>query len=181
MENQNVKKGVFGSFVNNPDKIDSVIGWVIIAGLSCALAVILSLNLEPYQNLILAAGRRAFMLRMVLIIPGVSWILAVLSFSCVQFLEVLPLLAKRQFEDQEYEAFLISMMIRLALSIPAFLLDTFLSLRFFPVLNEGITPDMLFLAFNPSMVNWANCLIVVFTIFGLTLFIIIKRAVARVF
>ncbi len=163
---------------NNPKTIDSLIGWVIIAGAAMVLCPALARNIEPYQSAIyeLAPG----IIRWVMRLPVVGWVVATVAFAAVQAAEVWPLLSEESPEEMHSQEWKRSISTRWLLAAIAYAIDALMCARYWPILREGVSVQMLIAGFNFNLINQGAAIQTILTLFGCTLFILLYRYVRRI-
>jgi len=164
--------------LQNPKTIDSMIGWLIIAGAAMVLTPILARNIEPYQSAIfeLAPG----IIRWFMALPGIGWVIATVAFAAVQAAEVWPLLSEESQEEQHSQEWKKAIKVRWVLAAIAYGIDALMCARYWPILPEGTSVQMLIAAFNISLINRGAFIQTILTLFGCTMFILLYRYVRRV-
>ena len=164
--------------IQNPKRIDSLIGWLIIAGGAMVLTPILARNIEPYQSAIyeLAPG----IIRWVMRLPVVGWVIATVAFAAVQAAEVWPLLSEETPEEMTSPEWKRSISTRWVLAAVAYAIDALMCARYWPILPEGTSVQMLIAGFNISLIDKGAFVQTILTLFGCTLFILLYRYVRRI-
>lgn len=162
----------------NIKQVDTLIGWVIIAGAAMVLTPILARNIEPYQSAIfeLAPG----VIRWIMRLPVVGWVVATVAFAAVQAAEVWPLLSEESPEERHSREWKRAIKTRWVLAAVAYAIDALMCARFWPILPEGTSIQMLIAAFNLSLINQSAAVQTLLTLFGCTLFILLFRYVRRI-
>jgi hypothetical protein len=162
----------------NPKRIDTAIGWTIIAGAAMVLTPILARNIEPYQSAIfeLAPG----IIRWIMRLPVVGWAIATVAFAAVQAAEVWPLLSEETAEELNSPVWRRAMSTRWVLAAIAYGIDALMCARYWPILREGVSAQMLIAGFNLRLINQGAFVQTILTLFGCTLFILLYRYVRRI-
>jgi hypothetical protein len=162
----------------NSKQIDTTIGWLIIAGGAMVLTPILARNIEPYQSAIfeLAPG----VIRWIMGLPVVGWLIAIVVFAAVQAAEVWPLLSEESPEERRSQEWKKSLKMRWVLAAIAYAIDALMCARYWPILPEGVSIQMLVATFDLSLINQGAAVQTVLTLFGCSLFIVLFRYVRRI-
>ena len=163
---------------NNPKRVDSLIGWLIIAGAAMVLLPILARNIEPYQSAMydMAPGYLQWFMRL----PVLGWLSALVAFAAVQAAEVWPLLSEESPEESSSAQWKKKIAVRWVLASIAYGIDASMCARFWPILPEGVTVQMLIASFNFGLVNRGAFVQTGLTLFGCSLFILLFRYVRRI-
>lgn len=164
--------------IQNPKQVDSLIGWLIIAGAAMVLTPILARNIEPYQSAIyeLAPG----VIRWVMRLPVVGWVVATVAFAAVQAAEVWPLLSEESPEERHSQEWKKAIKVRWVLAAVAYAIDALMCARYWPILREGTSVQMLIASFNLNLINQGAFIQTILTLFGCTFFILLFRYVRRI-
>ena len=163
---------------NNPKRVDSLIGWLIIAGAAMVLLPILARNITPYQSALyeMAPGYLQWFMRL----PVLGWLSAVVAFAAVQGAEVWPLLSEESPEERSSAQWKKAIAVRWVLASIAYAIDALMCARFWPILPEGTSVQMLIASFNFGLVNRGAFAQTFLTLFGCSLFILLFRYVRRI-
>jgi hypothetical protein len=166
--------------VQDPRKVDTLIGWVIIAGMAMVLVPVLTRNIIPYETTItnLASEVNA-VFRWILRIPGVGWLIGAMVFSAVQAAEVWPVLSDKKYADKTYQEWARKLRLKWLLACIAYSIDLFMCLKYWPILKNNIDVQQLIVGFRFDMVDWGNLGQTALTLFGCTIFILLYRAIGR--
>jgi hypothetical protein len=163
---------------NNPKTVDSMIGWLIIAGAAMVLAPVLSRNIEPYQAAILELSPGV--IRWIMRLPGVGWGIATVAFAAVQAAEVWPLLSEETAEEMLSQEWKKVISVRWVIAAIAYGIDALMCARYWPILPDGVSVQMLVARWNLSLINGGAAIQTGLTLFGCSLFILLFRYVRRV-
>lgn len=164
--------------VQNPKAVDTAIGWLILAGGGMVLLPILSRNIPPYQDTLMALAPAV--IRWVMRLPLIGWSVGALAFAAIQAAEVWPLLSEETPEEERSAEWRKALSGRWLLATMAYGIDAFMCIRFWPVLVPGVSVQMLIVGFNTSMISWPNLAQTLLTLFGCAMFILLYRFVRRV-
>lgn len=162
----------------NPKTVDSLIGWLIIAGAAMVLTPIMARNIEPYQSAIWELAPT--FIRWFMRLPVVGYVIAAVAFGAVQAAEVWPLLSEESPEERHSQEWKKAIKVRWVLAAIAYAIDALMCARYWPILPEGVSVQMLIAAFNPSLINRGAFVQTILTLFGCTLFILLFRYVRRI-
>jgi hypothetical protein len=158
---------------NDPNKIDSAMGWVLFATIGGLVFILMGQNLVPYAILVgnLAAATVApfqqwwitrFLIYWPVRLMGMA--LGVLLFSVIQYLEVRPQLLRKwlpngNLRNQKlFWAYL--------LTAAALVVDIFFCLLFWPPVNSPLGWSVFRAGFAPQLLNRMNMIRTFATLFG---------------
>ena len=166
------------SRIQNSKTIDTLIGWLIIAGAAMVLLPILARNIDPYQSALydMAPGYLQWFMRL----PVLGWLSAVVAFAAVQAAEVWPLLSEESPEERSSAQWKKAIAVRWVLASIAYAIDASICARFWPILPEGVSVPMLIASFNFGLINRGAFVQTGLTLFGCSLFILLFRYVRRI-
>lgn len=152
---------------NDPEKIDSAMGWLIIAAVGCVIFVIMGRNLVPYAQMFgnLASSLASnWWAPLLWALYGLGAIAGVLLFTGIQCLEIRPQLLRDRLPAGEarnrklrnaYVWFLIALG-----------LDVFFCFTFWPPVNSAMGWGVFRGGFAMSLVNLMNVGQTFVTLFG---------------
>lgn len=154
---------------NNPEKIDSLIGWLIFAAVGGVVFVFMGRNLIPYAQLfgrLTSAPVQGFFLSGILgpLAGIVGNLIGILLFTGIQLLEVRPQLIsnrlpKGEARAKKLKAAYIWMLI-------AFALDVFFCFIFWPPVNSALGWGIFRGGFAWALINKWNIAQTFVTLFG---------------
>jgi len=164
---------------NNPKKVDSLIGWMILIGFGGVTFFALCQNIAPYSTLFAGLMRRIPLLEALPVVPGIlGFVVGIGCLAAVQSAEVWPLLmldTPTEERDEEW-----SRRIKTACTIACggYVIDAAACAQFWPPL----TVEFAVFRYAPtfSAIAWGNIVIAAFTLFGLAAYVCLWRYVRKV-
>ena len=170
---------------NDPKKVDSGIGWIILLAVGGAVFLALGRNFAPYANAIEGAMRNAGPILGILSwLPGIGLGFGGLIFVGVQLGEVQPLrlLLSRHLSGKAFDRALV---IYTVIALICFGIDLSMCMWAWPPVNLPGNINLLQViqagAFTWAMLNWGNAIQIFGTLFGLTIFLIAEHWIKRDF
>lgn len=158
--------------------VDTAIGYVIMFGAGMVLLPVLARNIEPYRDTLvtLSSGLILWIVRL----PLIGWGLAAAIFAGVQLAEIWPMLTEESEAEKESDEWATKQQKLWLLAIIAYAIDAFQCARYWPVLQDGTSIQMLIVGFNLQMINLGNLGQTILTLFGCALFILLYRFTRKV-
>lgn len=162
----------------DPKKVDTFMGWVIVGGAAMFILPVLSRNIEPYLSTLreMASGLIGLLFR----VPMVGWSIAALVFAAVQAAEVWPLLTEESPAEQSSPKWRRKMLFLWTIATIAYAIDAIQCSRYWPILPEGVSIGKFIMTFSLNQLDWGNLIQTSITLFGLALFILLYRAIRRI-
>lgn len=170
---------------NNPERIDSLIGWAILLGAGGVLFYYLALNIFPYaaffgqllSQLIPANGGGLWgLLRGVATLAG--WIVGIGALVAVQSAEAWPVLLGGSPKETRIERWDEKMFVASVCATLGYALDAFFCARFWPVLT--VPMEQFRWTRMIGQVDFGNVATVVITMFGVAVYVLLWRFVRKV-
>ena len=172
---------------NDPEKVDSIFGWVVLAVVGGVVFLMLGQNLIPYWDYFGAIASWMFVhfrgRNFLWILPlgsAVYWIariiggvLGVALFCGIQYTEIRPqLLGNRLPKGESRNRRLTAAYI---LMLVALLIDVWFCFLFWPPVNSTLGLAVFRAGFSWSLVNKWNCIRTFFTLFGGIIFVFVHN------
>jgi len=164
---------------NDPKKVDSLIGWIILIGFGGVVFVALCQNIGPYSSLMTDALRTFGVMRWVPILPRIlGFILGTFTLAAVQSAEVWPLLLLDTPAEAQTDEWNQKMRVACTVACGGYAIDAAAVARFWPPLNV----DFAVFRYAPTWggVAWGNIAIAAFTLFGLAAYVFLWRYIRKV-
>lgn len=163
---------------NDPKKVDSVIGWLILMGFGAVTFFALCQNIAPYTTLFTTLVQQLPLMRWLPGVPSIlGFIVGIGCLAAVQSAEVWPLLlldTPTEERDAEWNR-----RIKTACTIASggYVIDASACAKFWPPLNV----DFAVFRYAPTWgaIAWGNIGIAIFTLFGLAAYVCLWRYVRR--
>jgi hypothetical protein len=158
---------------NDPNKIDSVMGWVLFGTIGGLVFLLMGQNLVPYGNLFgniagmaVAPFRQWWLTRFSIYWPIrlMGMALGVLLFSVIQYLEVRPQLLKKWLPKGSLRAQ--KLLWAYVLCVGALVVDVCFCLYFWPPVNSPLGWSVFRAGFSADLLNRWNMIRTLATLFG---------------
>jgi hypothetical protein len=164
---------------NDPKKVDSLIGWIILIGFGGVTFFALCQNIAPYSTLFTDLMRRIPVLGVLPFVPSfLGFIVGIGCLAAVQSAEVWPLLLLDTPEEERDENWNRRIKATCTIASGAYVLDAIACAKFWPPLNVEFS--VFRYAPTLSAIAWGNIAIAVFTLFGLAAYVCLWRYVRKV-
>lgn len=163
---------------NDPRRVDSLIGWLVLVGSAAFLIPILARNIEPYQQAL--TGLLPFYLSWILRMPLLGWGMGAVAFAAVQAAEIWPVLVAGGDAEFKSDDWAKQQRIRWMIAIIAYGIDSWMCSQYWPILKEGTSVGMVIAGFNLQMFDYQNLITTLITLFGCTGYIVLYRWVQKV-
>jgi hypothetical protein len=167
---------------NNPERVDTAIGWLILIGAGGALFFVLSMNIVPYTSFFGGLLSRlvgdfpgAGILRAIATLAG--WVVGAMALVAVQSAEAWPVLLGGSPKESRTERWEQKMFVASVVATVGYALDAFLCARFWPVLSVPL--NQFRFARMWGLIQWGNVGTTVVTLFGVAAYILLWRFVRR--
>ncbi|MBD1917175.1 MULTISPECIES: hypothetical protein [Cyanophyceae] len=168
---------------NDPERVDTLIGWAILIGAGGVLFYYLALNIFPYaaffgqllKNLIPEGIPLLAPLRAIATVAG--WVIGIGALVAVQSAEAWPVLLGGSPKESRTDRWEQKMFVASVIATVGYGLDAFFCGRFWPVLL--VSMEQFRFARMWSLVNWGNIATVVITMFGVAVYVLLWRFVRR--
>ncbi|WP_204139555.1 hypothetical protein [Halomicronema sp. CCY15110] len=164
---------------NDPKKVDTLIGWLILIGFGGVVFVALCQNIAPYSTVITNAISGFWLFRWVGILAKITGLIfGILTLAAVQAAEVWPLLLLDTPAEEQTEEWNQKMRVACTVACGGYAIDATACARFWPALNV----DFAVFRFAPTWgaVAWGNIAIAGFTLFGLAAYVFLWRYIRKV-
>ena len=167
-----------GNAKNDPKKVDSLLGWLILLGFGGVTFVALAMNINPYTEFL------SFLLREVA--PGwLGWlsgiggfIFGILLLVSVQLGEIKPLLMLESKFEKDGLEWRRQMFGWVSIAAGCYAIDATACAAFWPPL--AVPFEQFRYAPTLGSVAWMNIAITFFTLFGLSAYVLLWRFVRRI-
>jgi len=164
---------------NDPKKVDSLIGWMILIGFGGVTFFCLLQNIAPYTEFFTGMMQQLPLVRWLPFIPRVlGFIVGIGCLTAVQSAEVWPLLmldTPQEERDDEWNRKIKAVCI---IASVGYCIDAAACARFWPPLKV----EFAVFRYAPTLsaIAWGNIAIAVFTLFGLAAYVWLWRYVRKV-
>lgn len=163
---------------NDPKKVDSLIGWLILIGFGAVTFFALCQNIAPYSTLFAGLMRQIPLLGMLPIIPGIlGFIVGIGCLAAVQSAEVWPLLLLDTPQEERDEEWNRRIKTACTIASGGYVIDAAACAKFWPPLNV----EFAVFRYAPTWgaIAWGNIGIAIFTLFGLAAYVCLWRYVRK--
>lgn len=164
---------------NDPKKVDSLIGWIILIGFGGVVFVALCQNIGPYSTVMTNALRSFGVMRWVPILPRIlGFLLGTFTLAAVQAAEVWPLLLLDTPAEERVEEWNRKMRVACTVASGGYAIDALACANFWPPLKV----DFAVFRYAPTWggIAWWNIAIAGFTLFGLAGYVFLWRYIRKV-
>lgn len=164
---------------NDPKKVDSLIGWLILIGFGGVVFVALCQNIGPYSTVMTDALRSFGVMRFIPFLPSVlGFLLGTFTLAAVQAAEIWPLLLLDTPAEAQTDEWNQKMRVACTVACGGYAIDASACAKFWPALNV----DFAVFRYAPTWgaVAWTNIAIAGFTLFGLAAYVFLWRYIRKV-
>lgn len=171
-----------GKKQQNPHKVDTIPGFIILIGFGFFLAVIAAMNAEPYGRFVYERIQGLWLIGWLLsILPGsqlFAHLIGLCGFIGIQMGEVWPLMRKGSPAETEHPKWHLAMMGTCIIALICYVIDIVACLTFWPPLKVSL--EAFRFAGLWSQIAWGNIIVILLTLFGLSLYVVLWRFVRRI-
>jgi hypothetical protein len=168
---------------NNPERVDTLIGWAILIGAGGVLFFCLARNLFPYaaffgdliRDLVPPDWVGAKFLRAIATLAG--WVVGTLALVAVQSAEAWPVLLGGSPKETRTDRWEQKMQVATTVATIGYGLDAFFCAKFWPVLK--VSMEQFRFARMWQLVDLGNIGTTIVTLFGVALYVLLWRFVRR--
>lgn len=168
---------------NNPERVDTLIGWAILIGAGGVLFYYLALNLFPYaaffgqliRNLIPEGMPLLGPLRALATLIG--WVVGSMALVAVQSAEAWPVLLGGSPKESRTDRWEQKMFVASTVATFGYAIDAFFCARFWPVLK--VPMEQFRFARMWQLIDLGNIATTVVTMFGVAVYVLLWRFVRR--
>ncbi|MEM6838844.1 MAG: hypothetical protein AAF609_18560 [Cyanobacteria bacterium P01_C01_bin.120] len=164
---------------NDPKKVDSMIGWIILMGFGCVVGFVLVQNIAPYSTLFTGLMQQVPLLGWIPGIPSfLGLIVGVMCLAAVQSAEIWPQLmldTPAEYRDEEWKRRVSTACV---VATFGYAFDVAACASFWPALKVPFTT----FRYAPTWgaVDWLNIAIAATTLFGLAAYVWLWRYIRKV-
>ena len=165
-------------FKNDPRKVDTLVGWIILIGFGGVVFLALAQNLGPYSSVATNALRTFGVARWIPALPPIlGFLLGALTLAAVQAAEIWPLLLLDSSAEERSESWNQKLRVACTVASGAYVIDALACAWFWPPLSDLAT-----FRYAPTWgaVQWTNVAIALFTLFGLAFYVWLWNLIRRV-
>lgn len=169
----------WNQYPNDPKKVDSFIGWIILIGFGGVVFLALCQNIAPYSSLITNLVDGFWLFRWVRPLARVAgFILGTFTLAAVQASEVWPLLLLDTPAEERNEEWNRKMRVACTVASGGYALDALACANFWPPLKVAFAT----FRYAPTWgaIAWGNIAIALFTLFGLAAYVWLWRYIRKV-
>ncbi len=168
-----------GNPKNDPKKVDSLIGWIILIGFGGVVFLALCQNIAPYSSLITNLVDGFWLFRWVRPLARITgFILGTFTLAAVQAAEVWPLLLLDTPAEERNEDWNRKIRVACTVASGGYAVDAFACANFWPPLKVAFAT----FRYAPTLgaIAWGNIAIALFTLFGLAAYVWLWRYIRKV-
>ena len=164
---------------NDPKKVDSLIGWIILIGFGGLVFIALAQNIGPYTYVITERINGFGIFRWVPFLARiVGFLLGTLTLAAVQAAEIWPLLLLDTPAEEQTDEWNQKMRVACTVASGGYAMDAVACAHFWPPLKVSFET----FRYAPTWggVAWGNIAIAGFTLFGLASYVFLWRYIRKV-
>lgn len=164
---------------NDPKKVDSLIGWIILIGFGGVVFIALCQNIGPYSTVMTRALESFGVMRWIPVLPRIlGFLLGTFTLAAVQAAEIWPLLLLDTPDEQRTDEWNRKMRVACTVASGGYVIDAIACAYFWPPLKS----DFSTFRYAPTWgsVAWLNIAIALFTLFGLAAYVWLWRYIRKV-
>lgn len=164
---------------NDPKKVDSLVGWLILIGFGGVVFFVLCQNIAPYSTLFTSLMRQVPMLGFIPGIPRIlGFVIGVMCLAAVQSAEVWPLLMLDTPTEERDEEWNRRVKTACVIATFGYAFDATACAFFWPPLKVAFSVFRYAPTFGA--IAWLNIAIAITTLFGLAAYVLLWRYVRKI-
>lgn len=174
---------------NDPKRVDTLMGWCILGAVGMCVGLVFFLNIGPYRDLMFNVLFNWGWLNWVFTVPllgamiqsagqVIALVLAVCLFAGIQLAEIWPMVSADSDRERNSDQWGHAMRFRVGLACIAYGLDAIACSAFWPPL--AVPFEQFRWAALLGDIAWMNIVVSLVTLFGLSAYVWLHRAIARV-